>query len=125
LTGADRRSGAPIHLSLFFSLPRGMTEVTGGVGRSEGDEGLGGLVSFFGFLLIFSLRCSLPMMDSSWVVVCGAGRSRKAAAWSDLTMAAGRVATLTAATGVVCNDAMGLAQIFLDFREPVERRNSW
>jgi hypothetical protein len=25
---------------------------------------LGGLVSFFGFLLIFSLRCSLPMMNS-------------------------------------------------------------
>ncbi len=55
---------AKAHLSLFFSLPRGMTEVTGGVGRSEGDDGLGGLVSFFGFLLIFSLRCSLPMMNS-------------------------------------------------------------
>jgi hypothetical protein len=25
---------------------------------------LGGLVSFFGFLLIFSLRCSLPMVNS-------------------------------------------------------------
>ena len=49
-----------------------MTEVTGGVGRSEGDEGLGGLVSFFGFLLIFSLRCSLPMMNSSDTGLYGA-----------------------------------------------------
>lgn len=68
--------GAPTHLSLFLSLPRGMTEVTGGVGRSEGDEGLGGLVSFFGFLLIFSLRCSLPMMNSFHVGLCGAGLGR-------------------------------------------------
>lgn len=60
---AHLRPVAPIHLSLFFSLPRGMTEVTGGVGRSEGEDCLGWLVSFFGFLLIFSLRCSLPMMN--------------------------------------------------------------
>ena len=65
-----------------------MTEVTGGVGRSEGDDGLGGLVSFFGFLLIFSLRCSLPMMNSFHVGLCGAGRDRRAAAWPDLTMVA-------------------------------------
>lgn len=65
-----------------------MTEVTGGVGRSEGDDGLGGLVSFFGFLLIFSLRCSFPMMDSSHVGVCDAVRGGRAAAWPDLTMAA-------------------------------------
>lgn len=65
-----------------------MTEVTGGVGRSEGDDGLGGLVSFFGFLLIFSLRCSLPMMDSSHVGVCDAGRGRGAAVCLDLTMVA-------------------------------------
>jgi len=59
-------ASARAHLSLFFSLPRGMTEVTGGVGRSDGTDCLGALVSFFGFLLIFSLRCSLPMVNSSF-----------------------------------------------------------
>jgi hypothetical protein len=83
-----RPSGASIHLSLFFSFPRGMTKVTGGVGRSEGDDGLGALVSFFGFLLIFSLRCSLPMVDSSHADLYGGGRGRRAAAWPDLTMVA-------------------------------------
>ena len=58
-------ASARAHLSLFFSLPRGMTEVTGGVGRSEGEDCLGWLVSFFGFLLIFSLRCYFPMVNSS------------------------------------------------------------
>src|SRR5690606_37005041 len=46
---------------LFFSLPRGMTDVTGATGRSDVAGPLGALVSFLGFLLIFSLRCSLPM----------------------------------------------------------------
>lgn len=47
---------------LFFSLPRGATVVTGGMGRSEGMPPLfGAEVSFFGFLDIFSLRCSLPI----------------------------------------------------------------
>jgi hypothetical protein len=32
---------------------------------------LGGLVSFFGFLLIFSLRCSLPMVNFSRGTVQG------------------------------------------------------
>ena len=40
---------------LFFSLPRGITEVTGGLGRSD-DEFLGSDVSFLGFFAIFSLR---------------------------------------------------------------------
>jgi hypothetical protein len=59
------------YLNLSLSLPRGITEVTGGVGRSEGDEPLGKLVSFFGFLLIFSLRCSLPMVSSCCAVPQG------------------------------------------------------
>lgn len=46
---------------LFFSLPRGITVVTGAMGRSEGLPPLGGEVSFFGLRDIFSLRCSLPM----------------------------------------------------------------
>jgi hypothetical protein len=49
---------------LFLSLPRGSTEVIGGVGRSEVAGPLGAEVSFFGFFAIFSLRCSLPMMNS-------------------------------------------------------------
>ena len=61
----------PNYLNLSLSLPRGMTEVTGGDGRSEGTEPLGKLVSFFGFLLIFSLRCSLPMMRWSCAVPQG------------------------------------------------------
>lgn len=49
-------------LYLFFSLPRGITEVTGGMGRSEGlPLFLGAEVSFLGFLDIFSLRCSLAI----------------------------------------------------------------
>jgi hypothetical protein len=116
LTGADRLSGAPIHLSLFFSLPRGMTEVTGGVGRSEGDDCLGWLVSFFGFLLIFSLRCSLPMVNSSRVGLCDAGWGRKAAAQPDLTMVAGRVAKLLAAKDKVRNNGKPLVQAFLDLQ---------
>lgn len=44
----------------FFVLPFGSTVVVGGSGRSEGAPVLGGDVSFFGFLTIFSRRCS-PM----------------------------------------------------------------
>ena len=46
---------------LFLSLPRGITEVTGAMGRSEGLPVLGAEVSFLGFLDIFSLRCSLDI----------------------------------------------------------------
>ena len=48
---------------LSFSLPRGITEVTPGVGRvfSLVDGAFGGLVSFLGFLTIFSRRCSWAM----------------------------------------------------------------
>lgn len=63
---ADRgnaRKSMPIRPAayLFFSLPRGITEVTGGIGRSEGLPVLGAEVSFLGFLDIFSLRCSLDI----------------------------------------------------------------
>lgn len=46
---------------LFLSLPRGITEVTGAMGRSEGLPVLGAEVSFLGFLDNFSLRCSLAI----------------------------------------------------------------
>ena len=42
---------------LFFSLPLGMTAVMGAMGRSD-VEFLGSEVSFLGFFVIFSLRCS-------------------------------------------------------------------
>lgn len=48
----------------FFSLPRGITVVTGGVGRSDAPV-LGGEVSFFGFFAILLLRCSPFAMFSS------------------------------------------------------------
>ena len=40
-----------------LTLPRGATNVDGGMGRSEVNV-LGGDVSFFGFLAILLLRCS-------------------------------------------------------------------
>ena len=43
---------------LFFSLPLGMTVVTGGMGRSDALCSLGGEVSFLGFFAILLLRCS-------------------------------------------------------------------
>jgi len=44
---------------LFFSLPLGMTVVTGGVGRLETiDASFSGALSFFGFFVILLLRCS-------------------------------------------------------------------
>ena len=42
---------------LFFSLPRGMTAVIGGMGRSD-PVVFGSDVSFLGFFAIFSLRWS-------------------------------------------------------------------
>jgi len=42
---------------LFFNFPFGITVVTGGVGRSDVLDGLGGgLVSFLGFFAILLLR---------------------------------------------------------------------
>ncbi len=42
---------------LFFNFPLGITVVTGGVGRSDVLDGLGGgLVSFLGFFAILLLR---------------------------------------------------------------------
>src|SRR3989338_1979777 len=56
---------------LFFSLPRGMTAVTGGMGRSEPPLSLGSEVSFLGFFAILLLRCSPlamvpPVKVSEW-----------------------------------------------------------
>jgi len=41
-----------------LGLPRGITAVTGGVGRLEVLGAFAGEVSFFGFLTILLLRCS-------------------------------------------------------------------
>lgn len=50
-----RIAALPRHL--FFNFPLGITVVTGGVGRSEVLDGLGGgLVSFLGFFAILLLR---------------------------------------------------------------------
>ncbi len=47
----------PPSAHLFFNFPFGITVVTGGVGRSDVVEGLGGgLVSFLGFFTILLLR---------------------------------------------------------------------
>lgn len=52
---------------LFFSLPLGMTEVVGAMGRVEADPGsLGALASFFGFFVILLLRCSPLAMACSF-----------------------------------------------------------
>lgn len=51
---------------LFFSLPLGMTEVVGAMGRVEADPGsLGALASFFGFFVILLLLCSPLAMSCS------------------------------------------------------------
>ncbi len=46
---------ADVGVYLVLILPRGMTAVTGGMGRSE-PLFLGSELSFLGFLAIFSLR---------------------------------------------------------------------
>ena len=46
---------ADVGFYLVLILPRGMTAVTGGMGRSE-PLFLGSELSFLGFLAIFSLR---------------------------------------------------------------------
>ena len=50
---------------LVLGLPRGMTAVMGGVGRSEEVAGLGGEESFFGFFTILLLRWSPLAMGAS------------------------------------------------------------
>lgn len=47
-----------------FGLPRGITAVMGGMGRSDTDS-LGGELSFLGFFAILLLRCSPLAMDLS------------------------------------------------------------
>src|SRR3990167_10046786 len=70
---------------LFFSLPRGMTAVTGGMGRSEPPLSLGSEVSFLGFFAILLLRCS-PLAIVPPVKVSGWDRS---AGWYATTRGAG------------------------------------
>ena len=63
---ADEKAASEPLLHLFFNLPRGITAVTGGVGRSDVDS-FGGEVSFFGFFAILLLRCwPFGMGCSSW-----------------------------------------------------------
>lgn len=58
----QKAAAATIHIAalprhLFFNFPFGITVVTGGVGRSDVLDGLGGgLVSFLGFFAILLLR---------------------------------------------------------------------
>ncbi len=61
---STRRYSKAFYLS--FILPLGSTDVTGAIGREDVPEvSCAGALLFLGFFVIFSLRCSLAMVDSS------------------------------------------------------------